>query len=257
MASIFQIEKDLINLFDKIEANGGLLTEDDEKALAINKETLKDKIRAYSYVMTSINNDINAIDAETTRLKNLKDSKTKAYKKLENIVADAIEMFGDETKNGGKFVDFGTGKLSLRINPTVKVDEDFVNTTFTNFFKSMADNPNVKDSSMIDNVNRSINAANNKNIEYVEDSENAKELTIDDMNYGKIEVSFAVTLRDVINNEILYDRLADLSKLVAEDDTDVKIKASVNKTSIKNEIFSTGVVIPYAQIENVKHITIN
>ena len=112
MANIYQIKQDLLSIFDELE-----------EQLNISKEEFKDKIKSYSDVVKMLENDITDIKAEKARLSDLQKSKEKSIERLKKIMIESIEMFGDITKSGSKFIDFGTGKVSVRQTQAVEVEE--------------------------------------------------------------------------------------------------------------------------------------
>jgi len=124
MSNIYNLKLELLDIFNELEENGGELTPELEEQLTITQNEFTDKIRDYSKVIQALKNDITAIDAETNRLKVLKDSKKKIIERLTKILIEAIELFGDESKSGSKFVDYGDGKVSIRKSKTVELDED-------------------------------------------------------------------------------------------------------------------------------------
>ena len=127
MANIYNIQQELLAIFDELEENGGELTPELEEQLNITQEQFKSKIKDYSNVIKMLENDIAAIKEEKARLNDLQKSKEKNMERLKKIMVEAIENFGDTTKSGGKYVDYGTGKVSVRNSQAVEVEEDSVN----------------------------------------------------------------------------------------------------------------------------------
>ena len=62
------------------------------------------------------------IKEEIARLKDLQKSKEKTIDNLKKIMAMAINAFGDTNKSGTKFLDYGTGKVSIRKFDSIEVD---------------------------------------------------------------------------------------------------------------------------------------
>ena len=108
MANIYNIQQYLFSIFDELEENGGELTPELEEQLNITQEQFKSKIKDYSNVVKMLENDIVAIKEEKARLSDFQKSKEKAIERLKKIMVEAIENFGDTTKSGGKYVDYGT-----------------------------------------------------------------------------------------------------------------------------------------------------
>ena len=132
--NIWQIQQDLLDIFNELEENGGELTPELEEKLNITQSEFKNKIENYLYVIKKTESDINACDAEAKRLTALKKSKQNTVDRIKSVMAKAIEQFGDENKNGNRFIDLGTAKITVRTSNKVIVNDDFaenlVNSTF-------------------------------------------------------------------------------------------------------------------------------
>lgn len=137
MSNIFQISQDLLDAFQELEDNGGELTDELEAKLTVSQADFKTKIKSYTDVIKYTEGDIKLIDEEISRLKELKDSKKKAITRLEKIVIWAIGMFGEANKSGNKFVDFGTGKVSIRNTEKVEVDDEFAEDAVNKFMEQI------------------------------------------------------------------------------------------------------------------------
>ena len=133
--NIWQIQQDLLDIFNELEENGGELTPELEDKLNITQSEFKNKIENYLYVIKQTESDINACDAEAKRLTALKKSKQNTVDRIKSVMAKAIEQFGDENKSGNRFIDLGTAKITVRKSDKVIVNDDFaatlVDSTFT------------------------------------------------------------------------------------------------------------------------------
>lgn len=137
MSNIFQISQDLLAVFQELEDNGGELTDELEAKLTVSQTDFKTKIKSYTDVIKYTEGDIKLIDEEISRLKELKESKKKAIARLEKIVIWAIGMFGEANKSGNKFVDFGTGKVSVRNTEKVEIDDEFAEDAVNKFMEQI------------------------------------------------------------------------------------------------------------------------
>lgn len=137
MSNIFQISQDLLGVFQELEDNGGELTDELEAKLTVSQADFKTKIKSYTDVIKYTEGDIKLIDEEISRLKELKESKKKAIARLEKIVIWAIGMFGEANKSGNKFVDFGTGKVSVRNTEKVEIDDEFAEDAVNKFMEQI------------------------------------------------------------------------------------------------------------------------
>ena len=133
--NIWQIQQELLDIFNELEENGGELTPELEAKLNITQSEFKNKIENYLYVIKQTESDINVCDSEAKRLTALKKSKQNTVDRIKSVMAKAIEQFGDENKSGNRFIDLGTAKITVRKSDKVIVNDDFaatlVDSTFT------------------------------------------------------------------------------------------------------------------------------
>lgn len=119
--SIYNIQKEYIELVDSILDNGGEMSPEQEFALAINKEEIEVKAAQYAFVIKDIDNDISAIDAEIDRLKELKRIKTNVIERLKKIASDAMKLYGIEK------ISLPSIKISFRKSSSVNIfDEESI-----------------------------------------------------------------------------------------------------------------------------------
>lgn len=243
MASIFNIQQDLYAIFNSIEENEGELTPELEEALTIKREEFSTKIQGYVAYIKQLELDNKGIKEEIARLKDLQKSKEKTIDNLKKIMAMAINDFGDTNKSGTKFLDYGTGKVSIRKSDSIEVDEEgtkqFVNRFFRYFnwlhFTNTADQQELDVKDVIDFCNK------NKQ----DDEEDVVETnyTDDDLTNLQANLNFKVNLKDLITNPNglkLINSLLDYKVLAT-------IKPSVDKTEVKKEVKSNGEIPTFAK----------
>lgn len=243
MASIFNIQQDLYSIFDSIEENEGEITPELEKALTIKREEFSTKIQGYVAFIKQLELDNKGIKEEIARLKDLQKSKEKTIDNLKKIMAMAIDAFGDTNKSGTKFLDYGTGKVSIRKSDSIEVDEEgtkqFVNRFFRYFnwlhFTNTANQQELDVKDVIDFCNK------NKQ----DDEEDIVETnyTDDDLTNLQANLDFKVNLKDLITNPNglkLINSLLDYKVLAT-------IKPSVDKTEVKKEVKSNGEIPTFAK----------
>ncbi len=243
MASIFNIQQDLYAIFDSIEENEGEITPELEEALTIKREEFSTKIQGYVAYIKQLELDNKGIKEEIARLKDLQKSKEKTIDNLKKIMAMAINSFGDTNKSGTKFLDYGTGKVSIRKSDSIEVDEEgtkqFVNRFFRYFnwlhFTNTADQQELDVKDVIDFCNK------NKQ----DDEEDIVETnyTDDDLANLQANLDFKVNLKDLITNPNglkLINSLLDYKVLAT-------IKPSVDKTEVKKEVKSNGEIPTFAK----------
>lgn len=243
MASIFNIQQDLYSIFDSIEENEGEITPELEEALTIKREEFSIKIQGYVAFIKQLELDNKGIKEEIARLKDLQKSKEKTIDNLKKIMAMAINAFGDTNKSGTKFLDYGTGKVSIRKFDSIEVDEEgikqFVNRFFRYFnwlhFTNTADQQELDVKDIIDFCNK------NKQ----DDEEDIVETnyTDDDLTNLQANLDFKVNLKDLItkpNGLKLINSLLDYKVLAT-------IKPSVDKIEVKKEVKSSGEIPTFAK----------
>jgi len=125
MANIFQIAEEYISILNELEENDGELTPEIVEALAISKEDSEAKLTAYFYVIKQELADIQTVKDEVSRLKDIETTKENKIKSIKKIVLEALQLFGTDTKSGGKqfkttMVNMYTGR-----SKAVEVDDEF------------------------------------------------------------------------------------------------------------------------------------
>ncbi len=243
MASIFNIQQDLYSIFDSIEENEGEITPELEEALTIKREEFSTKIQGYVAFIKQLELDNKGIKEEIARLKDLQKSKEKTIDNLKKIMAMAIDAFGDTNKSGTKFLDYGTGKVSIRKSDSIEVDEEgtkqFVNRFFRYFnwlhFTNTANQQELDVKDIIDFCN--------KNKQDDEEDIVETDYTDDDLTNLQANLDFKVNLKDLITNPNglkLINSLLDYKVLAT-------IKPSVDKTEVKKEVKSSGDIPTFAK----------
>lgn len=251
MANIYDIQEELLSIFNAIEENEGELTPELEEALTIKQEEFNYKVKSYGDVIKQLELDIFGIKQEKDRLNELQKSKEKTIERLKSIIIQAINLFGDTSKSGSKFVDYGTGKISIRKSETIELDDDklksftkrFINyfswLKYTNSFEQ--EEYNVKD------IVNYCNTPNNDSEDYIESN-----FTEDDLNQLQAELDFKVNLNDIISTE----KGRKLIQAVLDYDTTIISKPSVDKKAIKASIKDEGICPTFAKLVTNQNITI-
>lgn len=253
MANIYNIEKDLLSIFDELEDNEGELTPELEEKLIIKQDEFKAKIKSYSNIIKMLECDIKAIKEEKDRLNNLQKSKEKTIERLKKIMIDAIEMFGNSTKTGGKYIDYGTGKVSMRNTQAVEVEEDSVNRFINRFMTGLkwySDNNQLSYGLLTpDDI---ISFANTKSPVEEQDDVDIDIYTMKDLDRLNANIDLDINIKDMISTEEGISLLRGLL------DYDIfKLKAKADKKGIKDDVKSEEHFMPvYAKLVTNKSITI-
>lgn len=240
--NIWQIQQDLLDIFNELEENGGELTPELEEKLAVTQEDFKNKVKSYGEVIKSLKGEIDIIDKETARLKELKDAKNKVIERLSKVIAGAITKFGDETKSGGKFLDYGTGKISVRNTEKVEINTDRTDRIAKNVFN------------YINNLayTRELYGVSEISYEDLKKSEGLEDVEYNDLANIPATLTFDVNLKELLQNEGV-DFMQTFFRLI----TNYKVKSNVSKTVMK-DVIKEGLfdVSKIAHIEQNQSITI-
>lgn len=253
MANIFNIQQELFDIFNQIEENEGELTPELEKSLKITQDEFKDKIQAYTAVIKQLEVDLAAIKDEKARLDSLKKSKEKTIERLKNVMRDAIMYFGDTSKSGTKFIDYGTGKVSLRKSESIELDDDKLK-AFTNRFisyfswlryQNTFDQIEFNCKEITDYCNQS------HGDNYDEDAVHP-EFTEDDMSKIQADLDFRISLKDMITTE----EGKSLMRAILNYNTAITAKPVVDKKAIKDEVKSDSIIPTFATYVVKQNVTI-
>lgn len=243
MPSIFNIQQDLYAIFNSIEENEGELTPEIEEVLTIKREEFNTKIQGYVAFIKQLELDNKGIKEEIARLKDLQKSKEKTIDNLKKIMITAINEFGDTTKTGTKFLDYGTGKVSIRKSDSIEVDEEgtkqFVNRFFRYFNWLHFTNTNNQQQLDVKDVVDFCNKTKQEDEEDIIETN----YTDDDLANLQANLDFKVNLKDLITNPDglkLINSLLDYKVLAT-------IKPSVDKTEVKKEVKSSGDIPTFAR----------
>lgn len=243
--NIYQIQQDLLAIFDELEENGGELTPELEEKLAITQEQFKDKVEDYTNVIKSLDADMAAIKVEQARLKALYDRKEKVAKKLKDIIIAAINKFGDTKKSGVRYLDYGTGEVSVRRTPVVKVNDDLVKEVGLSLVNMATFNKEINQLDVCDRILpsslvRDYNDANNV------------EVGGDELSRINVDLSVSIPIMDLANGKG-YPALREIIKY---SDT-YKLDTSVSKTQLKADLKENGACAPnLAKLDTNESLTI-
>ena len=239
--NIYQIEQDLIEIFDELENNGGELTPELEARLTISQEEFKDKIEEYSKVITMLSNDINGIKEEQRRLKELADRKEKTIERIKNVMLKSVEQFGNTKNTGVKYVDYGTGVVSIRRSTAVDVDKDLLKEIGNVLEQTLAYMKSTNQIGVADKVDADtmLTILANGNTDKDDINHAGYMATEDDLNHTNVELSLKMSLKDLLNGNN-YDIIKALSSTNVEFTT----STSISKTEIKKELEDNGACAP-------------
>jgi len=99
LKSLYEIEKDYLNIIQSLEENEGELTRELDEQIKLNKENLEKKSLAYIEYIKDREFYIEKIDAELKRLTLIKARQQTIIDKLKSNLKEAVKTFG-EIKTG-------------------------------------------------------------------------------------------------------------------------------------------------------------
>lgn len=249
MANIYELSQELTQLFDYIEDNDGEITPEIEEKLTIAEDNLKDKIKSYSQIVKILQADILAIKTEKDRLNDLQKRKEATIDRIKSILLKAVTTFGAETKAGGKFIDFGIGKVSVRNSKVLEVDEDDVNSFVNHYIAGLQwyNMQNQLDKSII-NPDELLRYANQ-----FKDDNKLRNLNYSMNDVAKLDadIDIRVSLQSLLESDKGFELAKALIKYGQFD-----IKAKVDKRAIKESITNTGDNPTFARIVDNQTVSI-
>ena len=246
MSNIFELEQELLDIFDNLEENCGELTPELEERLTIAQEEFTLKVKNYTNVIKMLNSDLTAIKEEQARLKTLYERKDKLVNKLKEIIIVAIDNFGDTKKSGVKYLDYGTGEVSIRKSDAVEVNDDLVSyvgnyltsaITFDKQCNQLDVRENIELSDIITNISQNTNMG----------------VSADDLKHIDVKFEVTVPMKDLAVNPKGYPVLREIAKY----SDNYKLSTNVSKSGIKSELKENGVCAPnLAKLVQNKSLTI-
>ena len=118
MLTLYNIEKEYLDLTSEIIENEGELTPELDERLTITKNALEYKANQYAHVIKTLDHEVDAIDKEIERLQAMKKARSNAKDRLKKAVADAMQIF-EITEIKGEFM-----KLYFKKTEAVVIDDE-------------------------------------------------------------------------------------------------------------------------------------
>jgi predicted nuclease with TOPRIM domain len=115
MNSLYQINQDLLDIFQQVDDQDGELTPEQETALEIKEGELQQKAVAYREVIGASETFITRIDDEIKRLQALKKQKQGLISRLKDNLLNAVKVFGE--------FEVGTVTFGTRKSSSVEVED--------------------------------------------------------------------------------------------------------------------------------------
>lgn len=232
--NIFEIEQDLLSIFDEIEENGGELTAELEEKLEITQENFKNKVESYVNLIKIKQGEINTISAEIERLNKIAESKNKLANRLNKIIIQAVNKFGDISKSGARFFDYGTGKISIRKTQIVDTNDELIKFVGSNLLHELTVRKENNQLNVLPPITKEEILSNLNN-----DNEAPFDITSDDLDNIKFDISVEVNLNDILtsdNFEFIKEAITLSPKF--------KLSSKVSKTELKTKLKENGSCAP-------------
>lgn len=206
--SLFTIQEEIYKILDEIYEGDGEITPELEERLNISQAELAEKGKNYLDIIKDLDSKINASKEEICRCQAFKKTQENKRKRLATSLIDAINMFGNTTKSGVKFIEGSTYKISARPSASTELNDSLIRAIIDETFKIFkesydADVVGVDDFSLPDVAHIvSINILNDPERAYLLETGNIdesgnklyREVTVDDLTAIEVEISFTINL---------------------------------------------------------------
>ena len=164
-------------------------------------------------------------------------------------------MFGDATKSGGKFFDYGIGKVSIRNSQKVILDDDKIEAISGELCKAFAveammGNASNREDFTFEDIIQRCKKHCKINTETGLYEENYQEVTKEDIQNTVVEISFKENVQDLLKGDGY-----NLMKHLLMYNSSASFVPKIDKTQLKNELKDTT-DITIGKIEPNKTLTI-
>ena len=92
--TIFEIEKEFLDIIELLEESEGELTEEIHEKLFVNRNEAVNKLNQYRYIMLKLKSEIEVGNQEISRIQSIIKNKNKSIERLEEYSKKAVEMYG-------------------------------------------------------------------------------------------------------------------------------------------------------------------
>lgn len=239
MSNIYDISRELEDIFLELDENGGELTPELEERLKINQQNLNDKLDNYRKAYTNLSLEADNCRKEEQRIAVLRKAKQNNADRLKRVMLDAVINYGDCGKSGNKVINLVDSKLYTRNSNCVEVHEYVCNTFVDLIFEQLRElwSADMLDSNINSNDEEFIKTINEKLISnYPILAEKLKEntggyFTVDDL-YAvdiKIELSYPLACFTKMEN-------FDIVNAYFNHEPHISKSIDINKSKISNMI---------------------
>ena len=120
--NIFNISRELEDIFLQLEENGGEITPELEERLAITEDKLYDKLDSYRRVYSKFMSDAKTCKEEETRIAKLRKTKENQAERLKDTMLAAVQQFGALGKSGNRVINLSDSKLYTKSSACTEVN---------------------------------------------------------------------------------------------------------------------------------------
>ncbi len=233
--NIFNISRELEDIFSQIEENGGEITPELKERLAITEDKLHDKLDNYRKVYSKFMSDVKTCKEEELRIARLRRTKENQVEKLKDAMLVAVQQFGALGKSGNRSINLPDAKLYTKANSCAEIDMNrsaILMQIFLDIYQTAWEQDTLDE--QYGNMSNAelLNKVNAKLVELYPNEE-VIPFTIDDLYSLKINFHFSYSigeLNDITKFSLLnawFDNAGISNNF---------IEADVNKTEVKNKI---------------------
>jgi len=116
--SIYNIQKEYLEIAEILKDNGGEVTEELETALAINQTDLAVKAGQFAMIIKDTEHEVTALDGEIKRLTEMKKNRENSVERLKGVIKTAMVLYGiDEIKTDNI-------KINFRKSTSVEIEDE-------------------------------------------------------------------------------------------------------------------------------------
>lgn len=245
MSTLYNIEQNLIDLFEQIEDAEGEITDEQYEQLELNENNLKEKLNDYRLAINEWESDINKCKLEAKRLTNVVKVRENRITRLKTAMTNAVLMFGQSGKTN-KFIELENCRLSTRNSNSVEINENRVDKLLEYFIEVLSE---LNDNNIlatgehldlegilcsINAIARSYHPANEEFIPY----------TIDDLNNIKFEIKIKHSIGDILKWH------KGIAEYIGDSENKYEISEASSKTELKNMLLDEESEITCANISN-------
>lgn len=245
--NIFNISRDLEDIFYQIEENGGEITPELEEQLAIKEEELHAKLDSYRRVHSKMLSDAKTCKEEEIRIAKLRKSKEAQAERLKTTMLEAVQRFGATGKSGNKLVNLPDAKLYTKATACTEIDINrsvILMQIFLEIYRSAWEQDTL-DAQYCKLTNAELLEKINNKYQELHPNDEIRPFTINDLESLTISFQFNYNIIDLNG----VDKYSLLNAWFDNDyDSSNSISANVEKTFVKNKI-KGGEDISIARIE--------